>query len=78
MAMQKYRNLGGNSGVDSYEIGDGSITVRFTDGWAYLYTDAVTGAGDVRQMQALAERGAGLNSYISRVVKKRWADKWRG
>jgi hypothetical protein len=76
--MERYKNLGGSSGVDAYSIGDGEITVRFKDRMHYLYTDAVAGAVSVAEMQRLAVLGRGLNSYINKVVKKRWTKKWHG
>lgn len=75
--MPIYANHGGNSGVSSYEIGDGSITVTFTTGATYLYTNASAGAGNIAQMQALAAAGQGLNSFISRYVRKGYASKLR-
>jgi hypothetical protein len=30
--MERYKNLGGKSGVSAYEIGSDSITVQFTTG----------------------------------------------
>lgn len=30
--MEHYKNIGGDSGVAAYEIGQGSITVQFKDG----------------------------------------------
>jgi len=73
--MILYRNLGGNSGVSAYESGVDYITVRFNDGGIYLYTHASTGVFDIEQMKSLAKRGQGLNSYIGRIVRKRYARK---
>lgn len=75
--MERYRNLGGNSGVAAYEIGDDCITVQFRDGSLYLYNYQSTGISDIEQMKTLALAGQGLNSFISRVVKKRYASKLR-
>jgi len=36
--MERYKNLGGDSGVSVYEIGDNSVTVHFSTGEVYLYT----------------------------------------
>lgn len=74
--MQAYANLSGNSGVASYEIGDGSITVGFVKGGTYLYTNASAGAQHIVQMQELANAGRGLSTYISQNVKKDYANKW--
>jgi hypothetical protein len=72
-----YKNLGGDSGVIAYEIGPNSIKVQFRDGSIYLYDYTSPGMNDVEQMKNLAMRGEGLNSYISRVVRKRYAAKLR-
>jgi hypothetical protein len=74
--MERYKNLGGDSGVSAFEIGDGSITVHFSDGWKYLYTNQSAGSSNIVEMQQLARAGQGLNSFINRVVKKRYARKW--
>lgn len=75
--MEKYKNFGGDSGVSSYEIGQGSITVQFKDGAIYLYTNQSTGAENISEMQRLAIVGQGLNSFIRRVVRKDYAQKIR-
>jgi hypothetical protein len=75
--MERYQNLGGDSGVVSFEIGDTSITVQFRDGATYLYTYDSTGRDDIEHMKRLARAGTGLNSFISRVVRKRFASKLR-
>ena len=75
--MERYLNRGGNSNVHSYEIGAGTIIVQFNDGSMYLYDSSAPGAGDVAQLQSLARAGLGLNSYIGRNVRKRYARKLR-
>ena len=75
--MERYRNLGGDSGVLSYEIGDGCITVQFRDGSLYLYNCESAGVGSIERMMELALAGQGLNSFISKVVKKGYASKLR-
>ncbi|MEE6012045.1 MULTISPECIES: hypothetical protein [Enterobacteriaceae] len=75
--MQRYANRGGDSGIVAFEIADESITVQFSDGWKYVYDNSVPGASVVAQMKALALSGHGLNSYISRVVKKSFSRKYR-
>jgi hypothetical protein len=74
--MELYKNFGRDSGVYAYEIAPESITVQFKDGKTYLYTFASAGAVNIAEMHLLAMAGQGLNSYISRVVKKSWAQKW--
>lgn len=73
----KYKNLGGNSNVARYALDYDNIIVEFKDGAKYLYTYTSTTTAGVEHMKRLALRGVGLNSYISRVVKKRFARKWR-
>ena len=73
--MQRYKNLSGESGVVAYEIGDRDITIRFNNGERYLYTDQSAGADNITEMQRLATLGSGLSTYISQVVKERYARK---
>lgn len=75
--MELYRNTGGDSGVVAYEIGTDSIAVKFSDGAVYLYDYTHTGATDVEHMKQLALCGSGLNSFISRVVRKKFARRIR-
>jgi hypothetical protein len=73
--MKRYRNLDGNSGVTAYECGDGFIRIRFVNGDTYEYTDKVTGAEHVANMQQLARGGRGLATYVSRFVHDDYARK---
>jgi hypothetical protein len=73
--MQRYKNLSGESGVLAYEIGDRSITIRFSGGDRYLYTDQSAGAENIAEMQRLATLGSGLSTFISQVVRERYARK---
>lgn len=75
--MERYKNLGGDSGISGYDIGEGAITVHFNDGAAYLYTNASAGQSNISEMCRLAVAGQGLNSFISRVVRKLYARKLR-
>lgn len=75
--MSNYMNIGGGSGVTAYDLGIDSISVYFSDGSAYLYNYMSTGTRDVEHMKSLAAAGQGLNSFISRVVRKRYARKLR-
>lgn len=69
--MTKYLNLGGNSNIESYEIGSDSITVRFKGTpRLYRYSYAKAGKMHVDNMIRLAKAGQGLNSYIMNYVKK--------
>jgi len=73
--MPRYRNLAGNSGIAAYESAPGAIAVQFVDGDVYIYTDQSAGRATIEQMQALAERGRGLGTFISRYVRERYAEK---
>jgi hypothetical protein len=75
--MQPYMNLGGRSGVIGYGCEPDSIAVQFSDGSVYLYNYASCGASDCEQLKALAHSGQGLNSYINRYVRHRYASKLR-
>ena len=75
--MERYRNLGGNSGVYAFEIVSNSIKVQFKDGSVYLYSSLSPGALALERMKGLALAGRGLNSYISTYVRKRYAAKLR-
>jgi hypothetical protein len=74
--MERYKNLGGDSGVVAYETGVGSITVQFNTGVHYLYTNQSAGAGNISTMQNLAVAGKGLNSFIGKNVRKSYQRKW--
>lgn len=76
--MTPYRNLTGKSNVLFYEATEDAIHVVFGSGRYrnYLYNFVRPGEVVVERMKALAAQGAGLNSYISSVVKDRYARKW--
>lgn len=63
--MEKYRDIGGNSGISAYEVGDDLIIVRFKKGDMYLYNYSITGSNHVNKMIELARIGNGLNGYIN-------------
>jgi hypothetical protein len=73
--MHRYKNLGGDSGVVAYDIDAGQIIVQFRNGERYLYTEDSAGAANVAQMQALAQAGRGLSSFISQHVADRYERK---
>ena len=75
--MEPYRNLGGDSGVESYEIGSDFIRVQFSDGSVYLYTYERPGSQNVEHMKQLAVNGQGLNSFINTTVRYDYARKER-
>jgi hypothetical protein len=75
--MERYGNLGGDSGVVAYEIGPDFIRVQFSDGAVYLYTYASAGSHNIEHMKQLARGGQGLNSFINTTVSKAYARKER-
>lgn len=75
--MERYKNIGGDSGVYGYEIASDSITVQFLDNSIYLYTYSSAGQLKIEEMKKLALRGYGLNEYINRHVKKYYKTKIR-
>lgn len=69
--MQKYADTDRDSGVDSFEIYDTSITVWFKGtSKSYTYSYSKAGQFHVDQMKQLALAGDGLNEYINDHVKK--------
>jgi hypothetical protein len=73
--MPIYKDIDGDSGVHSYDIGDNSITVTFTKGGSYLYNGSNPGPTHVNAMIDLAQSGNGLNAYINKHVRKNFAAK---
>lgn len=67
--MEKYKNVGGGSGVAAYEYGTDFIKVRFTTGKDYRYTNKSAGAENIKKMITLAKKGDGLNAFINKEVK---------
>lgn len=68
--MQIYRNLGGNSNISAFSIGNDYIDVKFNGGSIYRYSYKSAGIDKVERMKKLAIEGCGLNSYIMRYAKK--------
>lgn len=75
MAMQRYRNHSGTSGISAFEIGEDFIDVKFVDGDIYRYSWRRPGARDVQHMKELALRGEGLATFISRHIRNRYESK---
>jgi hypothetical protein len=73
--MQRYKNLGGDSGVATFEIGSEYIKVQFTTGAMYTWTYQSAGSGNIEEMKSLARRGEGLNSFIMHRVKNDFSSK---
>ena len=75
--MKPYKNLSGDSGVTAYDSKPTSITVQFQEGAVYLYDYQSAGKKNIETMKRLAAAGEGLSTYISQVVKERFAAKLR-
>lgn len=75
--MERYRNLGRDSGVAAYESGTDFIRVQFNDGSIYRYTCSSAGAGNIEHMKQLAKTGQGLNAFINAYVRKAYEQKER-
>lgn len=76
--MQPYKNLGGDSNVESYKIGNDSILVKFKSGKCqhYLYTYDSCGKEEVEKMKALAKNGEGLGSLLATKPYHKDAERW--
>ena len=72
--MTPYRDISGRSGIDSYEIRERAILVRFKhNNKIYIYDYAVPGAESVEEMKKLAASGKNLATYISRTIRGRYS-----
>jgi hypothetical protein len=68
--MTHYKNLGLDSDVESYQIFENLIKVKFKDTIKiYTYSDKRATKFHVDNMKKLAIAGEGLNSYINKYVK---------
>jgi len=70
--MKRYKDLGGKSGIDSFELGPRYITVWFSNRSAYVYNYIKPGRTNTEEMKKLALAGQGLNSYIGKYVGKKF------
>jgi hypothetical protein len=75
--MQKYVDIGGDSGIEAYQIQPDGIVVQFKIGGVYLYNNSSAGPRHIEQMKRLASAGDGLNTYINQNVRKQYAAKLR-
>ena len=73
--MHRYNNRSGESGVVAYDIDHDSITIQFSGGERYLYTDRSAGADNIAKMQELAREGRGLSTFVSQHIRNRYARK---
>ena len=71
--MQMYKNFGGDSRVEGYEIGPDYIEVKFKKTRrTYTYSHASAGEEAVEHMKMLARSGEGLNEFINRHVRDKY------
>lgn len=74
--MQQYKNLGGDSGVRAFLIGEDYIDVQFDGSAIYRYSYKSAGIDKVEEMKRLAVQGYGLNSYIMRYARMDYEKKF--
>lgn len=77
MAVEKYKNLGGNSGAVEFELGEDSIVITFVDGSKYLYSGVKPGSEKVDRLKKLAIAGRGLCTYINTDIRNNYEKKLR-
>lgn len=66
-----YKDINGDSNVESYLIGPDFISVKFYGTpQIYTYSYRSAGSGNVEIMKRLAESGDGLNAYINTHCRK--------
>lgn len=73
--MERYRDLNGDSNVLAYEMGNDYIKIKFEDSTVYLYTYASAGSQNIEEMKRLAIKGGGLNGFINKYVRRKYASK---
>lgn len=74
--MNTYMNLGGNSGIVAYGITETYIDIEFESGDTYRYSEASVGYENFAIMKALAIAGAGLNAFINKYVRFKYANRF--
>lgn len=74
--MTKYKNLSGNSNVDSYEYTAETFTVMFMDGMHYLYSTLKNPLSEIQKMQHCAELGIGLGTMLATKPHHPHDKKW--
>ena len=68
----KYKNLSGDSTVETFEIKKDQIKVKFKDHTIYRYTNQSAGPDNIAKMKTLALSGKGLGTFIKTTVKDRF------
>lgn len=75
--FKKYKNLSGDSKVAVYEIVKDGMTVGFTDGSVYRYTNQSADPANIGKMKSLAVAGKGLGTFIAANVQDRFLRRVR-
>jgi len=63
--MTSYKNLAGNVGICSYELGEKKIRIKFHSKKSFIYDHSNSGEDHIAEMKRLAAQGFGLTHYIS-------------
>lgn len=63
--MTSYKNLAGNVGICSYEIGQKEIRVKFHSHKSIIFNKEQTDEQQYNKIEKLAKQGFGLNEYIN-------------
>ena len=63
--MQPYNDIDNDSNIESFEIGNDYIKVKFFHGMTYVYTYASASSHHIEEMKRLANQHDGLNAYIN-------------
>jgi len=68
--MNSYHSVspvtGKPTGIRGYEYDNQSITIYFTSGSTYHYTDGSAGSAHIETMKQLADSQEGLNTYVTK------------
>ena len=73
----RYADIGSDSGIDSYAYGEDFVQIKFKTGEVFEYTTKSAGSANIKKLIKLAEAGDGLNTFLSRNVRKKYSRKWR-
>lgn len=71
-----YLNQNKRSNVNAYAVGDNYILVKFNDSSVYLYTDKLLTQSELDRLKDLANYGAGLNGYLTRLIGNRYTARY--
>jgi hypothetical protein len=63
-----------SGGVDSYELRENGIILKFKDGKTYVYSYKRPGKIHVDNMKRLAKGGSGLTTYVNKYVRDNYDD----